>query len=115
MVMSPEFCDKTDLKGSSPFRHFIIFSEEATAKEKRKIVALNYSEATKAIRRSELFQDEMKNNLMDFKKKLENLDSTKNIAIFQNITEEVKILLAENLANLVSSGVNTEKIPEYSL
>ncbi|GBN07867.1 Alanine--tRNA ligase, cytoplasmic [Araneus ventricosus] len=77
MVMSPEFCGKTDLKGSSPFGHFIIFSEEATAKEKRRIAALNDSEVTKAIRRSELFQDEMKNNLMDFKKKLENLDSAK--------------------------------------
>ncbi|GBM18758.1 Alanine--tRNA ligase, cytoplasmic [Araneus ventricosus] len=115
MVMSPEICGKTDLKGSSPFGHFIIFSEEATAKEKRRIVALIDSEATKAIRRSELFQDEMKNNLMDFKKKLENLDSAKNVAILQNITEEVKILLAENIANLVSRGVNTEKIPECSL
>ncbi|GBN93768.1 Alanine--tRNA ligase, cytoplasmic [Araneus ventricosus] len=115
MVMSPEFCGKTDLKGSSPSGHFIIFSDEATAKEKRRIVALIDSDATKAIRRSELFQDEMKNNLMDFKKKLENLDSAKNVAIFQNITEEVKILLAENLANLVSRGVNTEKIPECSL
>ncbi|GBM90308.1 Alanine--tRNA ligase, cytoplasmic [Araneus ventricosus] len=115
IVMSPEICGKIHLKGSSTFGHFIIFSEEATAKEKRRIVALIDSEATKAIRRSELFQDEMKNNLMDFKKKLENLDSAKNAAIFQNITEEVKILLAENLSNLVSRGVNTEKIPECSL
>ncbi|GBL82626.1 Alanine--tRNA ligase, cytoplasmic [Araneus ventricosus] len=77
MVMSPEFCGKTDLKGSSPFGHFIIFSDEATAKEKRRIVALIDSEATKAIKRSELFQDEMKNNLMDFKEKLEDLVSAK--------------------------------------
>ncbi|GBN14256.1 Alanine--tRNA ligase, cytoplasmic [Araneus ventricosus] len=68
MVMSSEFCGKTDLKGSSPFGHFIIFSEEGTAKEKKRIVVLIDSEATKAIRKSELFQDEMKNNLMDFKK-----------------------------------------------
>ncbi|GBO17096.1 hypothetical protein AVEN_165780-1 [Araneus ventricosus] len=66
MVMSPEFCGKIHLKGSGPFGHFIIFSEETTAKGKRRIVALIDSEATKAIRRSELFQDEMKSNLMDY-------------------------------------------------
>ncbi|GBN09987.1 Alanine--tRNA ligase, cytoplasmic [Araneus ventricosus] len=108
MIMSPEFCGKIHLEDSSPFGHFIIFSEEATAKEKRRIAALVDSEATKAIRRSELFQDKMKNKLMDFKKKLEDLDSAKNVAIVQLI-EEVKILLAENLANLVSGGVNRER------
>ncbi|GBO40622.1 hypothetical protein AVEN_198975-1 [Araneus ventricosus] len=112
MVMSPESCGKTDLKGSSPFGHSIISSEEATAKEKRRIVALVDSEA---IRRSELLQDDMKNNSMDFKKKLEDLDSVNNVAIVQNITEEVKVLLAENLVSLVSREVNTEKIPECGL
>ncbi|GBM90120.1 hypothetical protein AVEN_185856-1 [Araneus ventricosus] len=101
MVMSPEFCGKIHLKGSSLFGHFIIFSEEATAKEKRRIVALIDSLATKTIRISELIQGEMKNNLMDFKKKIEDIDSSKKCCYCSKHDRRSKNIIGKNLSNFV--------------
>lgn len=137
-VTSVEFCGGTHLKRSGHIGDFIIASEEAIAKGIRRVVALTGPEATKAIKRSELFQnevenlknliddknrnitekeivkkivelteeisqsnisywkkDEMRNNLKNLKKKLDDLDRANKAAIVQTITEEAKKLFEE--------------------
>ncbi|KAF8787099.1 Alanine--tRNA ligase like protein [Argiope bruennichi] len=134
-----EFCGGTHLKRSGHVGDFVIASEEAIAKGIRRIVALSGPEATKAIKRSELFQnevenlknlvedknrninekeivkkivelteeisqsnisywkkDEMRNNLKNLKKKLDDLDRANKAAVVQTITDEAKKLFEEN-------------------
>ncbi|XP_055943134.1 alanine--tRNA ligase, cytoplasmic-like [Argiope bruennichi] len=136
---SVEFCGGTHLKRSGHVGDFVIASEEAIAKGIRRIVALSGPEATKAIKRSELFQnevenlknlvedknrninekeivkkivelteeisqsnisywkkDEMRNNLKNLKKKLDDLDRANKAAVVQTITDEAKKLFEEN-------------------
>ncbi|CAL1281228.1 unnamed protein product [Larinioides sclopetarius] len=138
-VTSVEFCGGTHLKRSGHVGDFVIASEEAIAKGIRRIVALSGPEATKAIKRSELFQnevenlknlvedknrninekeivkkivelteeisqsnisywkkDEMRNNLKNLKKKLDDLDRANKAAVVQTITDEAKKLFEEN-------------------
>ncbi|KAG8196408.1 hypothetical protein JTE90_009042 [Oedothorax gibbosus] len=134
-VTSVEFCGGTHLRRSGHIGDFVIASEDAIAKGIRRIVALTGPEATKAIKRSELFhnevenlknivdnknrsitekeivkkivelteeisqsnisywkKDEMRNNLKNLKKKLDDLDRANKAAIVQTITEEAKKL-----------------------
>ncbi|GIY89529.1 hypothetical protein CDAR_71571, partial [Caerostris darwini] len=137
-VTSVEFCGGTHLKRAGHIGDFIIASEEAIAKGIRRIVALTGPEASKAIKRSELFQnevenlknliddknrninekeivkkivelteeisqsnisywkkDEMRNNLKNLKKKLDDLDRASKAAVVNQITEEAKKLFEE--------------------
>ncbi|GIY30945.1 alanine--tRNA ligase, cytoplasmic, partial [Caerostris extrusa] len=115
-VTSVEFCGGTHLKRAGHIGDFIIASEEAIAKGIRRIVALTGPEASKAIKRSELFQnevenlknleisqsnisywkkDEMRNNLKNLKKKLDDLDRASKAAVVNQITEEAKTLFEE--------------------
>ncbi|XP_035232670.1 LOW QUALITY PROTEIN: alanine--tRNA ligase, cytoplasmic-like [Stegodyphus dumicola] len=130
---SVEFCGGTHLKRSGHVGDFVISSEEAIAKGIRRIVALTGPEASKAIKRSELLQneveniknlindknrkisekeivkkvvelteeisqssisywkkDEMRTNLKNLKKQLDDLDRANKAAIVHTITEEAK-------------------------
>lgn len=139
---SVEFCGGTHLKRSGHIGDFVISSEEAIAKGIRRIVALTGPEATKAIKRAELLQnevenvknlisdrnkaitekdivkkivelteeisqsnisywkkDELRSNLKNLKKQLDDLDRANKAAVVQTIAEEAKHMFQGDYKN----------------
>ncbi|KAL0274298.1 UNVERIFIED_CONTAM: hypothetical protein PYX00_006755 [Menopon gallinae] len=81
MTAPVEFCGGTHLHRSGHIGDFVISSEEAIAKGIRRIVALTGPEASKAIKKAELFENE----LNEIKSRIDGGDSSKEIS--KRITE----------------------------
>lgn len=138
-VTSIEFCGGTHLKRSGHVGDFVIASEEAIAKGIRRIVALTGPEASKAIRKAEVYEqdvekiqklvneknkkisgkeivkkiveltedisksnisywkkEEMRNNLKNLKKQLDDMERAQKAAILQEVVEETKNIIQSN-------------------
>ncbi|XP_067135714.1 alanine--tRNA ligase, cytoplasmic [Centruroides vittatus] len=136
---SVEFCGGTHLKRSGHIGDFVIASEEAIAKGIRRIVALTGPEASKAIRKAEIYEqdvekiqklvndknrkisgkeivkkiveltedisksnisywkkEEMRNNLKNLKKQLDDMERAQKAAILQEVVEETKNIIQSN-------------------
>lgn len=84
LLTSVEFCGGTHLHKTGHIGDFIISSEEAIAKGIRRIVALTGPEASKALKKSELLQ----NNFNKLKSKVETVkDSTESKEVVKKIVE----------------------------
>lgn len=93
LMTSVEFCGGTHLHKTGHIGDFVISSEEAIAKGIRRIVALTGPEASKALKKAELLQ----NNLNELKSSVEKVkDSAESKNVVRRIVE-----LTEDISHAV--------------
>ncbi|XP_054722603.1 alanine--tRNA ligase, cytoplasmic-like [Uloborus diversus] len=86
---SVEFCGGTHLKRSGHVGDFVIASEEAIAKGIRRIVALTGAEAAKAIKKAEVFQNEVENLKNRIGDKSQTVSQKEMVKKIVELTEEI--------------------------
>jgi len=94
-MTSVEFCGGTHLKRTGHIQEFVIVSEEAISKGIRRIVAITGHDAEKAVKHSNMLQDE----LDKLKEKVED-QKTKGSLHIKGMTQEI-IQMTEKLSHAV--------------
>lgn len=86
---SVEFCGGTHLQQSGHIGDFVISSEEAIAKGIRRIVALTGPEATKALKKTEQFENELNTLKSTIDTDKEGKDSKEHVKRIVELSEEI--------------------------